>query len=39
VPLGGLVQLLVQWRWFRRDGYRPVPPGGMRETVSDPAFP
>ncbi|MYF76216.1 MAG: murein biosynthesis integral membrane protein MurJ [Acidobacteria bacterium] len=38
VPLGGLVQLLVQWRWFRRDGYRPVPTGGMRETVSDPAF-
>ena len=38
VPLGGLVQLLAQWRWFRRDGYRPVPGGGMRATVSDPAF-
>ena len=38
VPVGGLVQLLVQWRWFRRDGYRPVATGGMRATVSDPAF-
>ena len=38
VPLGGLVQLLAQWRWFRRDGYRPVPTGGMRATASDPAF-
>ena len=38
VPVGGLVQLLVQWRWFRRDGYRSVATGGMRATVSDPAF-
>ena len=38
VPVGGLVQLLVQWRWFRRDGYRAVATGGMRATVSDPAF-
>jgi putative peptidoglycan lipid II flippase len=38
VPVGGLVQLLVQWRWFRQEGYRPVPTGGMQATVSDPAF-
>jgi len=38
VPLGGLVQLLAQWRWFRQAGYRPVPTGGMRATGSDPAF-
>ena len=38
VPVGGLVQLLAQWRWFRRGGYRPVPSGGMRATASDPAF-
>lgn len=38
VPVGGLVQLAAQWRWFRRDGYRPVPPGGMRATAADPSF-
>ena len=38
VPVGGLVQLLLQWWWFRQDGYRPVATGGMAATVSDPAF-
>ena len=38
VPLGGLVQLLAQWFWFRRDGYRSTPTGGVRATFSDPAF-
>ncbi len=38
VPLGGLVQLLVQWRWFRRDGYRAVATGGIRATFADSAF-
>lgn len=38
VPVGGLVQLAAQWRWFVRDGYRPVRPGGVRTTIADPSF-
>ena len=38
VPLGGLVQLLAQWFWFRRTGYRTTPSGGVRATFADPAF-
>ena len=38
VPVGGLVQLAAQWRWFRGGGYRAVGSGGMRATVRDPAF-